>query len=443
MKRDFLLKLIAALAMLALPLPMMFLFETAAFEGFSLLRYPVYYAAAVIVCFIGFLVMKLHMKAHTKKELALSKTAIFLVALILEALAITAIVCLNGVVAEYGGMRLCFALLPAALIWYVLGLKLAKDSFSDIFTLPWLAVYIVETVLCSLAGWIMSADYDYMSFTFKACSYLLVAMSLITVLLVNQSNIQSQIAKRRNTSLIVPKGLRAYNAGLILIVGGIILAFLTLKDYIAAVIMWFVRITLKLIDMILSGLSYFKTGEITSTEQPVVPGGSLEESSSGHDIWLYLLFILLIVLIIVFRKKIIGFFRKLASRIFGRISADNLNVKNEDGFTDRYEHITVTSEKIRKEGRADTLKSYRKEKDTVKKYRLGYKLYMMWLAKRSRENLENMTATQHAKQAEKLYHGNTDTNRLAQAYTAVRYGDKPPTDDGIRDMQALIDELYR
>ena len=42
MKKDFLMKCVAALAMLLVPLPLMFVFEVTAFKGFTLWHYPIY-----------------------------------------------------------------------------------------------------------------------------------------------------------------------------------------------------------------------------------------------------------------------------------------------------------------------------------------------------------------------------------------------------------------
>ena len=48
MKKDFLMKCVAALAMLLVPLPLMFVFEVTAFKGFMLWHYLIYYAVAAI-----------------------------------------------------------------------------------------------------------------------------------------------------------------------------------------------------------------------------------------------------------------------------------------------------------------------------------------------------------------------------------------------------------
>ena len=42
MKKDFLMKCVAALAMLLVPLPLMFVFEVTAFKGFMLWHYPIF-----------------------------------------------------------------------------------------------------------------------------------------------------------------------------------------------------------------------------------------------------------------------------------------------------------------------------------------------------------------------------------------------------------------
>lgn len=109
----------------------------------------------------------------------------------------------------------------------------------------------------------MSADMEYLGASEHRISVLLVVMALLMVLLINQSNIRSEIDRRRNTNLIVPKGLRLYNAKLIAIVGAVILAALMLKDYVAAGLTWLVKMTVKIIDTLLFNIRFLQTEQMT------------------------------------------------------------------------------------------------------------------------------------------------------------------------------------
>lgn len=445
MKKDFLMKCVAALAMLLVPLPLMFVFEVTAFKGFMLWHYPIYYAVAAISAASGYFLMCLRRSRHTPKTIFLVNTLIALTATVLVVLVAVVSSQINNVLGENGFnvFYFCVALMPSVIVWYLLGMSLKKNRFDDIFTPVWLGIYLVETFICYIFCCAMSADMEYLGASEHRISVLLVVMALLTVLLINQSNIRSEIDRRRNTNLIVPKGLRLYNAKLIAIVGAVILAALMLKDYVAAGLTWLVKMTVKIIDTLLFNIRFLQTEQMTPEDTQLPDSDFLSAAGESRDFLLYILVVVIVVLFIVFRKKILSLMRKIAGRIFGKYSVDDTVQEVYDDYTDSYEELDIRQERIVNETDKDCLKRYRKAKDNNEKFRLGYRLYAMWLSKRSTEDISTKTVEQHRLISEKLYHGTNNIGAFSDSYSKIRYDDEPATADDILLSDSLINELYK
>lgn len=445
MKKDFLMKCVAALAMLLIPLPLMFVFEVTAFKGFMLWHYPIYYAVAAISAASGYFLMCLRRSRHAPKTIFLVNTLMALTATVLVVLVAVVSSQINNVLGENGFnvFYFCVALMPSVIVWYLLGMSLKKNRFDDIFTPVWLGIYLVETFICYIFCCVMSADMEYLGASEHRISVLLVVMALLTVLLINQSNIRSEIDRRRNTNLIVPRGLRLYNAKLIAIVGAVILAALMLKDYVAAGLTWLVKMTVKIIDTLLFNIRFLQTEQMTPEDTPLPDSDFLSAEGGSRDFLLYILVVVIVVLVIVFRKKILSLMRKIAGRIFGKYSVDDTVQEVYDDYTDSYEELDIRQERIVNETDKDCLKRYRKAKDNNEKFRLGYRLYAMWLSKRSTEDISTKTVEQHRLISEKLYHGTNNIGAFSDSYSKIRYDDEPATADDVLLSDSLINELYK
>lgn len=445
MKKDFLMKCVAALAMLLIPLPLMFVFEVTAFKGFMLWHYPIYYAVAAIAAASGYFLMCLRRSRHTPKTIFLVNMLMALTATVLVVLVAVVSSQINNVLGENGFnvFYFCVALMPSVIVWYLLGMSLKKNRFDDIFTPIWLGIYLVETFICYIFCCVMSVDREYLGASEHRISVLLVVMALLTVLLINQSNIRSEIDRRRNTNLIVPKGLRLYNAKLIAIVGAVILAALMLKDYVAAGLTWLVKMTVKIIDTLLFNIRFLQTEQMTPEDTQLPDSDFLSAEGESRDFLLYILVVVIVVLVIVFRKKILSLMRKIAGRIFGKYSVDDTVQEVYDDYTDSYEELDIRQERIVNETDKDCLKRYRKAKDNNEKFRLGYRLYAMWLSKRSTEDISTKTVEQHRIISEKLYHGSNNIGAFSDSYSKIRYDDEPATADDILLSDNLINELYK
>ena len=265
MKKNFPMKCVAAFAMLMLPLPMMFVFEVSTFGGFILWHYLIYYAVAGVVTAAGYMAMSVKRSQHKAKTIFLSNIMIAAIGTVLTILVPIVSTAVNNTLGEhtFNVFNFSIALMPSVVVWYLLGLSLRKNSFDEVYTPVWLGIYLVETFMCYIFCCAMSEDKAYLNDSKTKIVVLLIVMALLTVLLINQTNIQSQIDRRRNTNLIVPKGLKLYNAKLISIVGAVILVSLLLKDYVAAGLKWLVQMTLKIIDTLIFNIRFQQTDSLT------------------------------------------------------------------------------------------------------------------------------------------------------------------------------------
>ncbi len=445
MKKNFVMKCVAALAMLLLPLPMLFVFEVSAFDGFTLWHYLLYYAVAGITAGAAYFLMSFKLSRHKPRAIFAVNMLTVFIGIILTVAVPAVSMAVNNTLGENGFIvfSLCLGLMPSVIVWYLLGLSLRKNAFDEVFTPVWLGIYIVETFFCYIFCSAMAEDRAYLNDSKTKISVLLVVMALLTVLLINQSNIQSQIDRRRNTNLIVPKGLKLYNAKLIGIVGGIILAALLLKDYVATGLTWLVQMTLKIIDALIFNIRFQQTDPITGDDAKIPEIDFVQAQQSTKDIFAYIIIVAAIVLLIVFRKKIWALIKKAAKRIFGKYSADDSTINEYEDYKDSYEALDIKQERIVRETKKDCLKKYRRTKDKTEKFRLGYRLYIMWLAERSTDNISAMTVEQQKNVSDKLYHGTESISNLSGSYNRVRYDDENPTDNDIATTEHLIDELYK
>ncbi len=437
------LKICAAIAMLLIPLPLMLMFDSAAFKEEGIYRFLLYYLTAIPAVSAGYLLQKVRASQTKPKRIFLSSLSMIIALIIMFVITGITVNAINeSTYYSFNGTYVVFALLPAISLWFLLGIKLTRKSFSDVYTPLWLCIFMVETFLCYIFAFFLKEDHPNMVNAQSAMAYLVIVMALIVALLINQSNIETQINQRKNTNLIVPKGLKSYNAKLIILVGSVILLAMLFRNILADILWWLIQNTLRLIDSILQLIKM-------ETSAPITPDGTTPDSpfigiqQGGADFTIYLVFIVALVLVIIFRKRILAFFKSVAMRIFDKFSSKESETSVNENYTDYYEVIVQQTSIAKPETESDCLKRYKKEKNDTEKYRLGYRLYLMWLAKRSKNMSNKLTVEQQKSLAKTTYHGDSDIMGISDSYAEIRYNDKIADADNILQMDELINELYR
>ncbi len=446
--RNKLLKICAAAAMLLVPLPIMSLFDVLSTEQFSPLKYLAYYCFCWLPIILGYLAARFRRNQSKPKALVLARITLAAGVVLLAVITPIGLKIAENITDEkLFTASAVLSLLPAVMTWYVLGIKLNEKSYSEVFTFPWLGAYLTESFLCYIFAAVQQmmdtiSDSE-LSLALSGCrsliAVLLIIIAMLTVLLINQSNIDTQVNRRKNTNLIIPRGLRAHNARIIIIVCAVILALMLCKDMIAAFLEWIAQTTAKIADMLLMNIRM-------QTSQPEngssdLSLGQLFSNNEGVDILLYVVLAAAVIAVIALRKKIAALFRALAAKLFGKLSAPPENTADTENYTDYYESITEHKQRNERLSTSELLKKYKKESDPAEKYRIGYRLYLIWLSMRSKKLSPAFTVEEQSKEAARLYNGECDINEIAEKYSDIRYHDQ--TIDQTTDMDSLIEELYK
>lgn len=132
MKKNFPMKCVAALAMLLLPLPMLFVFEVSAFGGFTLWHYLLYYAGAGITAGTAYFLMSLKLSLHRPKAIFAVNAMTVFIGIIFTAAVPVASTAVNNTLDENGFIvfSLCLGLMPSVIVWYLLGMSLRKTPLT-------------------------------------------------------------------------------------------------------------------------------------------------------------------------------------------------------------------------------------------------------------------------------------------------------------------------
>ena len=163
--------------------------------------------------------------------------------------------------------------------------------------------------------------------------------------------------------------------------------------------------------------------------------GAMEEND--NPIWLILSLLIAVVVIILFIKPLIRHIKALIERI-----KERLNVKAESR---SYEasYIDIYEESESYDPRSNTFrkayKAFSKEKDLTKKYRLGYRAFMLLLGRKD-ENAPSDTTMVH------LVRGRTYDDILAEnvvgKYERLRYHEFVPTKEDCKELDKLLKAVH-
>ncbi len=144
-----------------------------------------------------------------------------------------------------------------------------------------------------------------------------------------------------------------------------------------------------------------------------------------------------LIMIIRFRRQILGFFKELFAPLF-RESRREAPQPFADEITDTLSKFDFARSRRRSEQRL--MRQFRKESDPRRKYRLGYGLFMLRLSRSAFPPLLSDTTSVHSQKGISAFH-REDIADMVSVYNAVRYGDKIPAPEQLEAQRRLIEEL--
>lgn len=415
--RSGILKFLAVISFGLVTLPFVLTNDVLAFENISVLRILMYYAGFGLVFGLGYAFGKITVK---RRKLILLERFTGL-------LTFCAAFLLLFITNEIG---VIFAVGVSCVLWYFLGERAAHKHYADIFPAFMFGVYIGVTLLCYLFYGAMCPS-ELKEPVQTAVVFAFMVELCLAALLINQSGIYDKANRRRETRTMLPKGLSGYNAAL---VTGITVCGLMLYVFVDKIV-WLlneiVRLFIRLFVFLMRGYSEFM--EIESGESASDPMGYT--GNETHDVWNLLFYVLVIILVIIFRRQIWQTIKGFFSRIIGFFSKETALSEAEPEFVDVFEQVSDVR-KVRDLSYSALMKQYKKESDPVKKYRLGYGI-LLWQMRYCKAKLVvSDTVSDQYEKGRDIF--GSELKEITTAYDKLRYDGEEVTAEQLRVLDSLI-----
>lgn len=331
-------------------------------------------------------------------------------------------------------------IMAAGIIIYFGGCLTVGKNYGGIFPKTWFVLYFVSAVIATLILALSKKTEIASKVEFMLCVGFAV-ITLITVVLSNQLNIDKCTNQRDSGKAVLPDGLRRYNLliviGIFAITTGLFVFAKPLGNLFKTVIGAVVNAVLSVTQM-LSKL--FKSPEDTAQvdsdgEEPILSSNKNETSNFG-DVYFVLIMAVLIILVIAFRKPIWNAIKNLFAPLF----------KNRKKAVDVpfYDEITESSAKTltpKAQKRAECVlsKQYERENSPERKYRLGYALFLAKLRRTKCPPEPFDTTDIHREKGESAF--NENLREFSETYNKVRYADIPPVAEQLAAESELLKKL--
>ena len=330
-----------------------------------------------------------------------------------------------------------FYILPACIVIYFGGNFSVGRSYSEIFSRGWFLLDLFSSI-AAMIGFSLSEEAEVIS----AARYLLcvgfAAVTLLSAVLANQTNIDTRTNQRDAGKAFLPEGLRRYNA--LLVIGTVTLtlglfvfakplaAFIRLV--IEAMVTAYLFLTEKIYDLLIKTDPDMENGG-ANAGQPVI---GADDSSYIDSILFAVIFIVATVLIIRFRKQILKAIKDLFAPLF-KSRGKAFDTPFADEITSS--HAKQNSPRAQKKAEHDLERQYARETSPERKYRLGYALFLARLRRTEQPPVPSDTTDIHREKGETVF--GEDLQNFSETYNKVRYADLPPTMEEL----AAADELLK
>ncbi len=414
------LKTLAVAAFAAVVFPFIFSCDINTYGNISALRLLYYYGIGAVISLLGFLVT-FPAKKHPKLRIPLRILGVLTWSAGFLSLAIGG----DGVTVFAFGILCVFM--------YFLGERFAYKNFADMFPLSSFAFYIALTVGCYIFARVAAEE----AINETAADIIVAAFAaefVAAALLVNQSGIFERANMRRETRTALPKGLAGYNAALILGFTVTALVLLVFRKPLA----WLIE----QIGILFMRVSMFIASLFTAEYMEIQPGekgdtGQMSYTESGFSYILEALaFLIIIILVIVFREKIFKAIKAFFA-FLGNLFSGHPEESLRPDFIDVFENYGASTRRRKESDNIYAVRRrYAAEKDPVKKYRFGYRIVLFRIHAVNQRLTPADTVSVQAERGADFF-GRERMSEAAGIYDEVRYGDAVPDAAQL----GLIDEM--
>lgn len=433
-KRHLFFKALAVLGQLASLFPFAVVFEALALKKLVVWHFFAIYAVWIVFraagWFVGKQIRSLQKRKLPKKLIPLTN----FLSKIGVAVPIAAFIALG--VWQNVEPSAYFFIMTAGIIIYFGGNSSVGRSYSDIFSRSWFALDLTSSVMVMLAI-TLSGETEISGPAGYALCVGFAVVALLSAVLANQTNIDTQTNQRDAGKAVLPEGLRRYNAtlviGIVTVTMGLFIFAKPLAALLKTVISAIVAAVYYLCVKVANLLPWSEDTDLSSGAEDDL----LIEQINGVNISNIIFaaaFIMVIVLMIIFRKQIFSVIKSFFEPLFrSRDKTFDKPFVDEITSGDR----KLTSPRAQRKAERDLERRYARETSPERKYRLGYALFLARLRRTDRPPVPSDTTDAHREKGEGAF--GEDLGDFSAAYNRVRYGDCPPTSEEL----AAADELLR
>lgn len=346
---------------------------------------------------------------------------------------------LTGLLGGHSGLYVYY--LPGAATAYYAGYLSARKDYSEIFTRGWFAAFFAAAVVAALLIG-ANLDKDIISLGMTQLCVSFGVMMITAAILTNQTNIDVQTRQRAGGKAVLPKGVRSYNALLIGGTGAAAVGLCLFAKPIASGIAELFKLLGRWI------LSLLRENDSTANYDYMSDGSDGQIDYSQNDnalaqLLIYVLVIAMAVLAIKFRRQIWAFIKEIFSPLF-KVNDDVTSSPFVDEFSASTD-LRMRS-RVSGSGERELLRKYRKESDPVKKYRLGYGLFLLRLKRSAFPALPTDTTTAHYGKGGAAFGERIDKAALRgmiEQYDRVRYGEEAPDSAALERLDKVLESINR
>jgi len=319
-----------------------------------------------------------------------------------------------------------FALIMLLSFCCMLGFHKRGSHFGDVFYPPALAGFAVISTLVMLWSNAVLTEESALSDLSKINTWLVLICIIeftIAAVLLNQTNIETQVKRRSDIKVLIPEKIRIYNLSLIIFLA-ILFAFGYLfRSFIAGGILLAVEGIRYLIYMI---LSLFITDSDPNVPQELAGNEPNVPALFGVlSLILNAVFSALVIFILIKARRAIihvikSTFAYITSLLRLLFKPKPRRISEEAEYEDFFEALVYEKEVKRAQPNLKNLfRLYEKEKNPVNKIRISYRIFLHWLGNSGAEITPADTVEAHL-----LHLDNPDELReYAGIYSNVRYGE--------------------
>lgn len=394
-----------------IPLPLAITSLTGVFGGIMGIWFPAWVLAGVLTMLLGHC-FGLIIKKSSEKRIALARLSAVLTGIICAVLSVAAVYLL-------GMNSFAYVFIPAAVIlWYRFGYRNGLERV--LLTNSALGGFCVEAAFLFPLCDAVSRDTEEGTADESGAAAIMIVSALVLVLgalAVNRQRLAELSSRRSDKTAVLSKETVRFNTRLVLLFSAIMIVPFFFSRWGAA---WLGGILKAVIEFL---LNLFKLrSEDGSPNLPEYIGGGMIEAEAERP-WLVIIFSIVTAAVLILAiKPMIKAMKALIKFITGRLG-DTSSLKNADAaYIDFYESGASERSKTKKSGFKQAYRDFAKEKDGVRKYRLGYKAFMLALKEKGEEIRPSDTVSAHRRAAETLDRDLTDT--VADKYERLRYRDE-------------------